>query len=176
MGGAVGHLMHLYDNRDLTFSEIARIIDSAASGRLQRASEKLDGLNLVFSWDVSEDSLKVARSGGDIKSGGMDASSLASKFSGRGNLTKAFNSAFRVLNGAIGSLPQKAKMKVFGNKASKWYSVEVIYTKNPNVINYDSNSVVFHGWPVFSVSKTGEVTMSEDDGGVDELTNYELLS
>jgi hypothetical protein len=172
MGGAVGHLMHLYDNRDLTFSEIAGIIDSAASGRLERASEKLDGLNLVFSWDASEDMLKVARSGGDIKSGGMDASSLAAKFSGRGNLTKAFNSAFRVLNGAIGSLPQKVKLKVFGSRATKWYSVEVIYTKNPNVINYDSNNIVFHGWPVFSVGKTGDVTMSEDGGGVDILTSY----
>ena len=172
MGGAVGHLMHLYDNRDLTFSEIAGIIDSAASGRLERASEKLDGLNLVFSWDASEDMLKVARSGGDIKSGGMDASSLAAKFSGRGNLTKAFNSAFRVLNGAIGSLPQKVKLKVFGNRATKWYSVEVIYTKNPNVINYDSNNIVFHGWPVFSVGKTGDVTMSEDGDGVDILTSY----
>ena len=116
--------------------------------------------------------MKVARAGGDIKRGGMDAASLASKFTGRGNLEEAFNSAFKVLNGAISSLPQKIKAKVFGPRANRWYSVEVIYTANPNVINYDSNNVVFHGWPVFKVAKDGNVEMSEDEvGGVDILTN-----
>lgn len=170
-GGAVGHLQHLYDNRDLTFDEIASILTSAASGKLEKASEKLDGLNLVFSWDVSTNSLKIARAGGDISRGGMDAEGLAAKFAGRGNLTDAFGSAFRVLNGALGSLGQKTKLKVFGPRANRWYSVEVIYTKNPNVINYDSNNVVFHGWPVFNV-KNGNVEMTEDDaGGVDILTS-----
>ena len=170
-GGAVGHLQHLYDNRDLTFDEIASILTSAAEGKLEKVSEKLDGLNLVFSWDISSDSLKVARSGSDISGGGMDAESLAAKFAGRGNLTKAFNSAFKVLNGALGSLNPKIKEKVFGRSSNYWYSVEVIYTKNPNVINYDSNNVVFHGWPVFKV-KGGNVEMTEDDrGGVDILTN-----
>jgi len=173
MGGAVGHLSHLYDNRDLTFSEIESILTSAASGKLKKVSEKLDGLNLVFSWDVSSDSLKVARAGGDIKRGGMDAEELAAKFAGRGNLTEAFTSAFQVLNGAVEALPERAKLKIFGPRANRWYSIEVIYTKNPNVINYDSNNVVFHGWPVFNVTKSGGVEMTEDDfGGVDILTSY----
>jgi len=169
-GGAVGHLSHLYDNRDLTFEEIANILLSAAEGKLEKASEKLDGLNLVFSWDISSDALRVARSGKDIAGGGMDATSLASKFAGRGNLTDAFNSAFKVLNGALGSLNHKVKRDVFGPSSNYWYSVEVIYTKNPNVINYDSNNVVFHGWPVFK-TKNGKTEMTEDDrGGVDILT------
>ena len=172
MGGAVGHLAHLYDNRDLTFGEIADILTSAASGKLEKVSEKLDGLNLVFSWDVSTDSLKVARNSGNIKSGGLDAESLAAKFEGRGNLSEAFDSAFKVLNGALGSLPQKTKLKVFGPQASRWYSMEIIYVANPNVINYDSNNVVFHGWPVFKV-EDGKVEMTDDDmGGVDLLTSY----
>ena len=172
MGGAVGHLAHLYDNRDLTFGEIADILTSAASGKLEKVSEKLDGLNLVFSWDVSTDSLKVARNSGNIKSGGLDAESLASKFEGRGNLSEAFDSAFKVLNGALGSLPQKTKLKVFGPQANRWYSMEIIYAANPNVINYDSNNVVFHGWPVFKV-EDGKVEMTDDDmGGVDLLASY----
>lgn len=172
MGGAVGHLAHLYDNRDLTFGEIADILTSAASGKLEKVSEKLDGLNLVFSWDVSTDSLKVARNSGNIKSGGLDAESLAAKFEGRGNLSEAFDSAFKVLNGALGSLPQKTKLKVFGPQANRWYSMEIIYAANPNVINYDSNNVVFHGWPVFKV-EDGKVEMTDDDmGGVDLLTSY----
>ena len=173
MGGAVGHLYHITDNRDLTFNEIEDILTSAAEGRLEKASEKLDGLNMVFSWDVSGDILRVARSGGDIKRGGMGSEELAAKFAGRGSLTEAFDSAFKVLNGALSALPKKVKQKVFGPNAGRWYSMEVIYTKNPNVINYDSNNIVFHGWPVFNVKKSGEVEMTEDDaGGVDILTNY----
>jgi hypothetical protein len=163
--------MHLYDNWDLTFGEIIDVLTSAATGKLEKTSEKLDGLNLVFSWDISGDGLKVARAGGDIGRGGMSADQLAEKFKGRGNLTDAFSSAFKVLNGAIGSLPEKTKRKVFGPQTNRWYSVEVIYTKNPNVINYDSNNVVFHGWPIFNV-KNGQISMSTDDeGGVDVLTS-----
>ena len=173
MGGAVGHLAHLYDNRDLTFNEIADILTSAASGKLEKVSEKLDGLNLVFSWDISGGGPRAARNGGEIKSGGMDAPQLADKFKGRGNLTKAFNSAFKVLKGALGALPDEEKLKVFGPSANRWYSMEIIYTENPNVINYDSNNIVFHGWPVFNVSEDGDVKMvSDDEGGVDILTSY----
>jgi hypothetical protein len=68
-GGMVGHLYHLHDNPDLTFAEIKDLLSSAAEGKLERVSEKLDGLNLVFSWDVQSDELRTARNSGDIKSG-----------------------------------------------------------------------------------------------------------
>lgn len=172
-GGAVGHLMHLYDNRDLTFDEIKDLLSAAASGRLENVTEKLDGINLVFSYNVSEGTLKVARAGGDIKSGGMDAAGLAARFAGRGNLTEAFNSAFQVLQGAIEAIANKQLQKIFGSNANRWYSVEIIYTANPNVINYDANSVVFHGWPVFNVDDSGNVKTSDDDkGGVNILSSY----
>ena len=170
-GGAVGHLMHLYDNRDMTFGEMKGILTKAASGKLQKVSEKLDGLNLVFTWDASGEGLKVARAAGDIKRGGMDASSLASKFQGRGNLAKAFNSAFKVLRGAIGSLPAKTLRSVFGPRGNRWYSVEVIYTNNPNVINYDSNTIVFHGWPIMELQDDGTVGTADDTSGADILSS-----
>lgn len=172
-GGAVGHLMHLYDNKDLTFKEIKMILRKASTGRLEKTSEKMDGQQLTFSYDVVGDQLRVARSSGDISKGGMDAAALAAKFEGRGSVEEAFTGAFKVLEGAIGALPTKAKSKVFGPSLNRWYSTEIIYTKNPNVINYDTDSLVFHGWPVFSVDKSGKVSMTEDEGGgVDVLTSY----
>lgn len=170
-GGLVGHLQHLYDNRDLTFREIKSILRKASTGRLEKVSEKMDGMNLVFSYNVEEDQVKVTR-GSDIKGGGMDAEALAAKFAGRGSVEEAFTKAFKVLQGAIGSLPQKTKLKVFGPSANRWYSMEIVYTKNPNVINYDSDNIVFHGWPVFKRGADGDVEMSEDEvGGVDVLTS-----
>jgi hypothetical protein len=165
-------LMHLYDNPDLTFDEIKEILQSASDGKLQKATEKFDGLNLVFTWDASAGQLKVARAAGDIKRGGMSAEELAGKFSGRGNLKDAFDSAFSILNGAISSLPSQKALSVFGEAGNKWYSVEVIYTQNPNVINYDSNTIVFHGWPVFELDDDGKVQASDDRSGVDVLSSY----
>lgn len=171
-GGLVGHLQHLYDNKELTFGEIKTILRKASTGRLEKVSEKMDGMNLVFSYDNSSGQVKVSR-GSDIKGGGMDSAALAAKFAGRGSVEEAFNQAFKVLAGAIGAIPAKAREKVFGPAANRWYSVEVIYTKNPNVINYDSDNVVFHGWPVFKRTDEGDVSQTQDDaGGVDILTQY----
>lgn len=169
-GGVVGHIQHLYDNLELTFGEMKDIIQSAAEGRLEKASEKCDGMNVVFTWNVVENDLRVARASGDIKRGGMDSAALASKFFGRGNIEEAFNSAFTVLRDAMSTLPDKIKTKVFGPSGNKWYSVEIIYTVNPNVINYDSNNIVFHGWPVFEVQEDGTIEHA-DDSGVTILTS-----
>ena len=172
-GGAVGHLRSLHEARELSFKEMKMILRKAATGRLEKVTEKMDGQQLTFSYDASTDTVLAARSAGDIKRGGMNADELASKFAGRGSVEDAFNMAFKVINGAVRALPQKARLKVFGSSANRWYSAEIIYTKNPNVINYDSDSVIFHGWPVFKKSKSGEVEMSsDDDGSVDILTNY----
>lgn len=167
-GGASGHLMHLYDNRDLTFGELKDVLTAAADGRLEKVTEKLDGMNLVFTWDGN---LKVARSGGDIKAGGMDSAALAKKFSGRGNVEEAFNGAFKVLSDAMSSIPAKELRAIFKG-GSVWYSIEVIYSKNPNVINYDNNYVVFHQSPVFQVHPDGRVDKQDDSPGVELLEQF----
>ncbi len=171
-GGAVGHLQHLYDNRDLTFAELKEIITTAGEGRLQKVSEKLDGLNCVFTWNETSGELKVARSGGDIKRGGMDAQQLADKFKDRGNLTDAFTSAFKVLHESINTLSSDLRLQVFGPNGNFWYSTEIIYPANPNVVNYDGNTVVFHGWPVFEVDEVGNVSKGENDAGVEALSKH----
>lgn len=166
-GGASGHLMHLYDNRELTFGELKDVLHSAAEGHLEKVTEKLDGMNLVFTYAGS---LKVARSGGDIKGGGLDAGALAQKFQGRGNVAEAFNGAFKVLHDALGSLPDEVRQQVFAD-GERWYSIEVIYSQNPNVINYDSNWIVFHASPVFRLE--GDRVVKEDDApGVDVLERH----
>lgn len=172
MGGASGHLYHLWENPELTFGEIKDIIRAGSEGKLERVSEKIDGMNVVFTWDNASNDLRVARSGGDIKRGGMDAETLAKKFFGRGNVEAAFNSAFSVLRDAIGSLSAQTRADVFGHRANRWYSTEIVYAENPNVISYDSNSVVFHGWPVFDVSDDGTVSKSDDDRGIAVLTQH----
>ena len=124
-------------------------------------------MNLVFTW--AQGQLKVARTGNDIKNGGMDAAALAKKFFGRGNVEEAFNSAFKVLHQALGTLGEKDQAAVFAG-GRRWYSMEIVYAKEPNTINYDSNNIVFHGWPIFEVAQDGTVDEAEDDSGVERLT------
>jgi hypothetical protein len=167
MGGAAGHLQHLYENLGLTFGEIKEVLSSAAEGKLEKTSEKMDGMNVMFTWARGE--LKVARTGSDVKGGGMDATGLAKKFFGRGNVEEAFNSAFKVLHQALGTLSERDTSVIFGG-GRRWYSMEIIYAKDPNTINYDSNNIVFHGWPIFEVQDDGSVEQSDDDSGVSLLT------
>lgn len=165
-GGAVGHLQHVYDNEDLTFGEIKDILERASSGRLQKVSEKLDGMNLVFTWNVGEGQLRMARGGPDIRSGGMNMKQLAAKFFGRGNVEEAFNSAASVLRKALSALSQETLSRIFGDDGNRWYSIEIIYTNNPNTIVYDTNSIVFHGWPIFELQADGSVERTDDDSGI----------
>ncbi len=152
MSGAAGHLMHLYDNRQLTFADIKEIIHTAASGKLEQVVEKLDGANLVFTWDQSSDRLLVARNSRDIKEGGRNSEELAAKFESRGNLSQMFSEAFDILESAIGVMTPAARTMAFGTEAQRWYSLEIVYSTAPITINYDSNNIIFHSWPVFEHS------------------------
>jgi hypothetical protein len=46
----------------------------------------------------------------------------------------------------------------------RWYSIEIVYPGNANVINYDANSLVFHRWPVYDVAIDGTVSQAVADG------------
>lgn len=166
-GGAAGHMQHLFDNSDLTFAELKDVLTQAADGKLESVTEKLDGVNLVFTWHLSE-GLRVARTGKDIKSGGMDAHTLAKKFFGRGNVEEAFTVGFKVLQQAIGALDKKTLISVFGHNGNFWYSIELIYSKLANTINYDSDHIVFHQSPVFEI-EGGLVSVVKNPTGVTTL-------
>jgi hypothetical protein len=163
-------MAHIYDNKSLTFAEMKEILSAATEGKLEKVTEKLDGMNSVFTYDVSEGDVRFARSGGDIANGGMDAEALSKKFFGRGNIEDAFNKAFKVLRSACRALAPNLQKKVFGAKGNTWYSVEIIYTANPGTISYDNNNIVFHGAPVFAVDSNGKVSRSNESKGVEILT------
>jgi hypothetical protein len=147
-GGAYGHMNHPFDDNNLAFSDLRNIIINGLAGKLNRedkVSEKLDGQNLMVSW--VDGKLKAARNKGHLKNGGKTApttAGIASMFSGRGEIKKAFVGAMRDLEKSIGSLSPAQKKKVFGN-GTKWMNLEVIYPQTSNIIDYDVAEIVFHG-------------------------------
>ena len=59
MGGAAGHMSHPFDDKDLTFKDLKKIIERTFDGELDCedvVTEKLDGQNLMVS--VSEKKIK----------------------------------------------------------------------------------------------------------------------
>ena len=142
-GGLYGHLNHLYDNPDLSFGEIKKIFDTASSGELL-GTEKTDGQNLFISYSVKDGKAKAARNKGNIKTGGMDAMQLASKFADRGALEKAFVDSFDAFEKVISQLSPEEQIEIFGEDANIFYNAEIMDPANPNVINYDTRSLVIH--------------------------------
>lgn len=154
MGGAYGHLMHLHEDLDLTFADLNRVFKLAGEGRLDGATEKTDGMNLVFTFDAATGRLLVARSAGDIKKGGLDAAALAGRFMGRpGDVVAAFQEGFETLRLALGALPERVARDVFGDTGTVWYSAEVIDPSCPNVIRYDERCIVLHAHGSFRLAE-----------------------
>jgi len=156
MGGVAGHMDHLYDNPELTFSKMKEIMAAASNGELQ-AEEKVDGQNLFLSYSIPEGKAKGARNKGNLKQGGLDATGLSTKFAGRGNLLEAFSGGFKAFEEAVEALSDEEKKQIFGPNTNIWYNAEIMDPGAMNVIKYDGKTLKIHdvGHFVFD-RETGE--------------------
>ena len=152
MGGVAGHMSHLYDNPNITFGKVKEILEAASNGELE-AEEKVDGQNLFLSYSIPEGVAKGARNKGNLKDGGLDAAGLATKFAGRGNIEKTFNSGFAAFANAAEALSDEEKQAIFGPNANIWYNAEIMNPGTPgnpedpgstNVIKYDGKVLKIH--------------------------------
>jgi cytidyltransferase-like protein len=148
MGGAYGHMNHPFDDKELTFKDLKKIIELGLGGQLNRednVTEKTDGQNLMISY--KDGKLIAARNKGHLKNKGETALTIKdveNKFKGRGSIRDAFVYAMRDLSKAIGALSKKQQDKIFGN-GSKFMSLEVMWPASENVVNYDITELLFHG-------------------------------
>ena len=113
MGGPYGHMYHLYDNPNLSFSDLYDIINKASSGKLI-GTEKTDGQNLYVSFSIPNDKAVAARNKGEIKPGGIDADQLGDKFKGRGPLEYSFADALRAFESFARNLSTEMQNELFG--------------------------------------------------------------
>lgn len=143
-GGAYGHMSHPFDDMDLTFGDLKKIISGALNGYLELTREKTDGQALAISWKNGR--LIAARNKGHLANAGQNAMGIedvAAKFSGRGGLSDAYNFAMNDLNAAISGLSNKQKEKIFKN-GQCFMNLEVIWPESVNVIPYGQALLVFH--------------------------------
>jgi cytidyltransferase-like protein len=162
VGGVAGHMSHLYDNPSLTFGKMKEILDSVSNAEL-KAEEKVDGQNLFLSYSLADGEAKAARNKTNLIEGGMNASELATKFSGRGALTEAFTNGFKAFSDSVSSLDDRTKQQIFGPDANIWYNAEIMDPGASNVINYDSKNIKIHdrGHFLFDREKRKKISPTE---------------
>jgi len=169
MGGFAGHMMHLNDNPKLSFGQLKDIFNRASQGKLV-GTEKTDGQNLFVSYSVRNKEARAVRNKGEATQGGLDPSALAHKFADRGNLTKTFVESFEAFERAVQSLPIETQIRLFGPDANNFYNAEIMDPSSPNVINYDTKSLVIHRvGHVQRDKQSGEIVPLEDSNLVGEL-------
>ena len=144
-GGAAGHMKHPFDDQSLTFGDFKNIIHAGLQGELnfeEEPTEKTDGQNVFAT--VQDGEVKFARNKGDMKNP-MSLSQFKDKFDGHPSklVQDTFTFAAEDLAGSLNKLSSK-DLEIFDN-GKNFMNMELIYSKNPNVIYYDRDVIQFHG-------------------------------
>lgn len=144
-GGAAGHMSHPFDEKDLTFGDFKKIVEAGLQGELnfdEVATEKTDGQNVFAT--VQDGEVKFARNKGELANP-MDLATFKQKFEGHASplVQDTFQFAAEDLANSLNKLSPK-DLEVFDN-GKNWMNMELIYSKNPNVIYYDRDVIQFHG-------------------------------
>jgi len=148
-GGSAGHMLHPWENNELTFSELKWIIITSLEGKLEtkeyKPQLKSDGQNLLIT--VKNHQILASRNKTDRKhfaENGMTINDVKQKFSGRGAITTAFVNAMTSIEDRLLKLPSKVTNSIFEN-GKKFLNIEIIYPDTKNVIDYAGLSgVIFH--------------------------------
>jgi len=144
-GGAAGHMSHPFDEKDLTFGDFKKIVEYGLRGELNfedETTEKTDGQNVFATFQDGE--AKFARNKTELKNP-MDLKTFKQKFEGHPSklVEDTFQMAAEDLAQALSKLSSK-DLEVFDN-GKNFMNMELIYSKNPNVIYYDRDVIQFHG-------------------------------
>ena len=156
------HMSHIYENPDLTFSQVKDIFIKASQGEL-KGTEKTDGQNMYVSYSVVDNEAKAARNNemfsgmyrekgkGKVRKhnpGGVNAELWAAKWAQHPSytVTAAFVEAFEIFELAAQALSPQEQEQVFGDGVNSlvFYQCEVQDPRNMNTIRYDKKTLTIH--------------------------------
>ena len=142
-GGAAGHMMHPFDDHSLTFGDFKQIARSALQGGLdfeETPTEKTDGQNLFAT--VKDGEAMFARNKGQMINP-LTLAGITEMFTGHASQLVEETYIFAA-NDLAAALPGLKDQSMFANGLN-FVNMELIYSKNPNVIYYDRDVIQFHG-------------------------------
>ncbi len=172
-GGAAGHIMHLYEDYDLTFNKLKDIIEKLALNKIQ-CTEKTDGLNLYFSYKNRK--VKAVRNKTEFKLGGLDFEHFDMKdFQGGENIKQVFNEAFISFERSVSKLSNTEVKEIFGDAEDIFLNCEIISGKT-NVIPYEKSLILVHrsGHKQF-IEETGTLKVLPEEENVRITKIVEVL-
>ena len=145
-GGAAGHMMHPFDDADLTFDDFIKMIQAGLSGDLnfeEEPTEKTDGQNIFAT--VKDGKAMFARNKGQLKDP-LSLDGVNTMFADHPSeqVKATFTLAAKDLAKGLEGLSKKDQDSYFEN-GMNFMNMELIYSKNSNVINYDRDVIQFHG-------------------------------
>ena len=145
-GGAAGHMMHPFDDADLTFDDFIKMIQAGLSGDLnfeEEPTEKTDGQNIFAT--VKDGKAMFARNKGQLKDP-LSLDGVNTMFADHPSeqVKATFTLAAKDLAKGLEGLSKKDQDSYFENGVN-FMNMELIYSKNSNVINYDRDVIQFHG-------------------------------
>jgi len=165
-GGAAGHLVHPYEDLDLTFQDVETMITLVLSGEIKSVQEKLDGQNLMVSYRNGR--IVAARNKGQLKNFGENSLSVKQvedMFAGRGPIQAAFAEAMKDLESAINRLTTSQRSMFFQN-GKRFLNLEVLYPATANVVPYGTTQLRLHN--IRTYDQEGNVT-DEDQQAAKQL-------
>lgn len=156
------HIMHLYEDLELTFRELFDIIDSISNGS-KILIEKTDGYNFYLSFENGQ--AKAARNNTQVKNGGMTIDDVMAHDWSSLDVKQAFVNALSSFERAVYKLPEDMRGKLFGD-GKIYYNTEIIGPETRNVIPYDRKFISIH--------RNGHV-YSTGDGDIEDIdTTYQI--
>ena len=166
MGALAGHLSHLQENLDFTFGELKSILSDVVSGDMPSV-EKVDGQNIFFAFkvDPATGNIRTARNKGDLLRGGMTPTQFSDKWVGH-PAQGAFMNGFAAIEAGLDQLSKSELSEIFSptvGGGQRFINAEIVYTGNPNVINYGGDYIVMHNLQEFDPS--GQLTDVQLHGG-----------
>lgn len=153
MGGCGKHMMHPYDNLDITFSELINFMRLASAGSLE-ACEKIDGVNIHWRKDYIGQH-RFAFNMTDMKNGGINIREVEARLSNHPAREQFLSGCYAIVN-QIKHQPFRQYLY------ERWINTEIVSKDNPQCINYDKNCLVFHDLVYYDhESKKGVSTLDE---------------
>jgi hypothetical protein len=152
MGALAGHLSHLQENLDFTFGDLKSILGRVASGEMPTV-EKVDGQNIFFKFAVDPDTgeVRTARNKGNLMKGGMTPDQFTAKWVNH-PAEGAFINGFKAIQAALSQINPQSLKQMFTPSdpdGQRYINAEIVYTGNPNVINYNGDYIVMHNLQEF---------------------------
>lgn len=143
MSGLGGHINQIFENLDLSFYHLKKILREITKGNIV-LSEKTDGYNNYISIN-NENEIVFARNKTDIINGGLNEQKLYSRlYAGGDRAKRAYIFAYLLLNNFFSNISNINKYFYTPDGNQIWWNTEILGPIACNVIHYDHNQVVIH--------------------------------